>query len=325
MDVGCSRSFLWRNKLVGYAPLKLAMLPRVSDRLSFLYLERCVVNRDMNALTVIDQEGTVHIPAANINCVLLGPGTNITHKAISLLSECGVATVWVGENAVRYYAHGRPLTENTKLLVKQADLVSNPKKRLRVAKAMYEMRFPGENLQNCDMRQLRGREGRRMKNLYRKLSDQTGVPWSGRSYKVNDFQNTSAINQALSTANYCLYGVVLAVVSALGCSPGLGFIHAGNQKSFIFDIADLYKAETSIPIAFQVVAEQPEDIPTSVRKAMREILFDKKLVPKMVKDIYGILEIPDEDQDYEDVEILSLWDYREGIVSGGMNYGVDEE
>lgn len=304
----------------GYPPLTLAMLPRVSDRLSFLYLEYCVVNRDMNALTVIDQEGTVHIPAANVTCILLGPGTNITHKAISLLSECGVSAVWVGENAVRYYAHGRSLTENTKLLVKQAELVSNPKRRLQVAKAMYEMRFPGEDLRACDMRQLRGREGLRMKNLYRQLSAETGVQWSGRNYKTDDFLAGNAINQALSATNYCLYGVVLAVVHALGCSPGLGFIHTGNQRSFIFDIADLYKSETSIPIAFKVVSEQPEDIPTVARKAMRQVLFDRKLVPKIVKDIYQILEISKEEQEYEGTDVLSLWDYREGLISGGVNY-----
>ena len=33
---------------------------------------------------------------------------------------------------------------------------------------------------------------------------------------------------------------------ALGCSAALGFIHTGHHRSFVYDIADLYKAELSI-------------------------------------------------------------------------------
>ncbi|MCQ8206849.1 hypothetical protein NPS74_03960, partial [Cutibacterium acnes subsp. acnes] len=36
--------------------------------------------------------GTVHVPASIIGALLLGPGTNVTHQAMVLLTESGAAT-----------------------------------------------------------------------------------------------------------------------------------------------------------------------------------------------------------------------------------------
>ena len=64
---------------------EIQMLPQVADRLTFLYLERCVLNRQDSAITVADDRGTVFVPAAAISVIMLGPGTKITHRAMELI------------------------------------------------------------------------------------------------------------------------------------------------------------------------------------------------------------------------------------------------
>jgi CRISPR-associated protein Cas1 len=97
----------------------LGQLVRAQDRLTFIYLEHCVVHRDANAITARDARGTVHIPAAALGAVLLGPGTTVSQQAIALLAESGSTAVWVGEQGVRYYAHGRSLARSSRLLETQ--------------------------------------------------------------------------------------------------------------------------------------------------------------------------------------------------------------
>ena len=80
----------------GAAPPSSRQLLRVEDRVTFLHLERCTISRDSNAITATDQRGTVHVPAATLSAVLLGPGTRVTHQAMMLLAQCGVTVVWVG-------------------------------------------------------------------------------------------------------------------------------------------------------------------------------------------------------------------------------------
>lgn len=221
---------------VGRRPTEPKELIRAVDRISFLYLDRCVVNRDSNAITATDERGTVHIPAASIGALLLGPGTTITHQAIVLMADSGSTVVWVGERGVRYYAHGSSLARSSRLLETQAEAVTNTRSRLRVARAMYEMRFPDEDVSTLTMQQLRGREGARVRRVYREQSERTGVEWIGRSYDVEDWDAGDDINQTLSATNAALYGIVHSVIVALGCSPALGFIHTGHHRSFVYDI-----------------------------------------------------------------------------------------
>ena len=121
-------------------------LPQIRDRITFLYLERCKLSREDSAITVTDEEGVIHIPAAAISVLLLGPGTDITHRAMELIGDAGVSIVWVGEHGVRYYAGGNALTHSSRLLIKQAQLVTNQRKHLDVVKKMYMLRFAGEDV-----------------------------------------------------------------------------------------------------------------------------------------------------------------------------------
>jgi len=305
---------------------ELQALPTMRERVSFLYLERCLVSRQDNAITVTDLRGTVHVPAAALSVILLGPGTNVSHRAIELIGDTGASVLWVGEHGVRYYAHGRPLTHASRLLIAQAALVSNTRSRLAVARRMYAMRFTGEDVSELTMQQLRGREGARIRAVYRRISKKTGVSWNGREYDPKDFTASDPVNMALSAAHACLYGVAHSVITALGCAPGLGFVHTGHERSFVYDIADLYKADISIPIAFEMAAQQPENIGAVTRRAVRDAIADGSILGRMVKDIRELLLGISENgspQDVPEIEtnVVQLWDDKNGFVKNAVSYG----
>ncbi|RJQ89101.1 type I-E CRISPR-associated endonuclease Cas1 [Amycolatopsis panacis] len=308
----------------GAPPVPLSYLVRAQDRLSFLYLEHSVIHRDDNAITATDKRGTVHIPAATLGALLLGPGTTVSQQAMVLLAESGATAVWVGEHGVRYYAHGRSLANSTHLLQRQAALVTNRRSRLRVAREMYAMRFPGENIDVLTMQQLRGREGARVRRLYHQHAKRTGITWERRDYDTADFDSGTPVNQALSAANTSLYGAVHSVIVALGCSPGLGFVHTGHAKSFVYDIADLYKADTTIPIAFDVAARDVADIGTETRRAVRDHIRATTLLDTCVQDIKTLLDDKEEveygPEAFDDPSnVVMLWDDRGNAVAAGTN------
>lgn len=305
---------------------ELQALPTMRERISFLYLERCLVSRHDNAITVTDLRGTVHVPAAALSVILLGPGSNVSHRAMELIGDTGASVIWVGEHGVRYYAHGRPLTHSSRLLIVQAALVSNMRSHLAVARRMYAMRFTDEDVSRMTMQQLRGREGARVRSIYRKAAKKTGVSWSGREYDPNDFNASDPVNMALSAAHACLYGAAHSVITALGCAPGLGFIHTGHERSFVYDIADLYKADISIPIAFEVAAQQPENIGAVTRRAVRDTISDGRILERMVKDIRELLLGIGGDGSLQEVpeietNIVQLWDDKNGFVKNAVSYG----
>ncbi|GAA1924408.1 type I-E CRISPR-associated endonuclease Cas1e [Streptomyces sodiiphilus] len=264
-------------------------LTRVGDRSSFVYLERCTVHRDSNAITADDVDGTVHIPSATIGTLLLGPGTRITHQAMSVLGDSGAGVVWVGERGVRFYAGGRSLTRSAALAEAQATAWANRRTRLDVARAMYRMRFPDEDPSGATRQELLGMEGDRVKRCYRAQAARVGIPWHGRQYVPGDFTAGDAPNQGVTAAAQCMYGIAQAVVSALGCSPSLGFVHSGHELAFVLDIADLYKTEIGIPVAFDVAAESPEDIGSRTRRALRDRVNEAGLLDRCVKDIKTLL------------------------------------
>jgi len=304
----------------------LQALPVMRDRLSFLYAERCKISRQEGAVTINDARGIVHVPAAKIGVMLLGPGTDISHRAMELIGDSGASVVWVGEHGVRYYAHGRGLTHSASLLIRQAELVSNTRSRVAVAREMYKMRFPDEDVSNLTMQQLRGREGARVRSVYRYHSKLWNVPWSGREYDTDDFDSGTDVNKALSAANACLYGVCHCVIAALGVSPGLGFIHTGHERSFVYDIADLYKSEIAIPVAFKMASQPQDDIGAETRRAVRDLISDGHILERCVKDIRRLL-MGYEDAESEEitVDILNLWDDKIGEVRSGVLYDADKE
>ena len=313
-------------KQSGIEKPELQALPRIRDRISFLYIEHCLVNRQDSAVTVTDIRGTVFVPAAALSVLMMGPGTNITHRAMELIGDAGASVIWVGEHGVRYYAHGRPLTHSSQLLQLQAEAISNVRKRIAIAREMYQMRFPNEDVSRLTMQQLRGREGSRIRVAYRKASVETGVPWNGREYDPDDYSGSDAVNKALSAAHACLYGVCHSVIVAMGCSPGLGFVHTGHERSFVYDIADLYKAEITIPIAFKVASMQSSDIGATTRRYVRDAIANGHILEQIASDIKKLLLVnaskSNSDIDYE-INVIHLWDEKNGFVRSGVSYSDD--
>ncbi|WP_283583640.1 type I-E CRISPR-associated endonuclease Cas1e [Limosilactobacillus difficilis] len=305
------------NNNYGAPKAELNELGRIQDRISFLYIEHARLNRQDSAVTVTDKQGIVMIPSAMVNVLMLGPGVDITHRAMELIGDSGMAVVWVGEHGVREYAHGRPLDHSSKFLEQQAKLVSNKRRRVAVARKMYQMRFPNEDVSKMTMQQLRGKEGARVRKVYLTASKKTGVPWERREYKVDDFDSSTPINKALTAAHQALYGLSCSAIVALGASPGLGFVHTGHDLSFVYDFADLYKAQYSIPIAFEMTAIHGDtDIADWTRRAMRDAFAKGKLLVQMVKDLKDILSIDDD----VTASTMHLWDDREGLQKFGVQY-----
>lgn len=280
-------------------------LPRLEDSLSFLYLEQCRVEQDDLAIAAWDLLGVTPIPVAALNSLLLGPGTVVTHAAMKAIAENGCNVVWVGERGVRMYASATGETRSARHLLRQAMLATREPLRLRVVSRMYRLRFKDEDLPaHLTIAQIRGREGVRVREAYANASRTFDVPWDGRDYDRQQWDNQNYVNKALSCAAACLYGVSHAAIVAMGYSPGLGFIHTGKQLSFVYDIADLYRVELAIPIAFKAVADhaaeqtsgtppkQRLDLEQRVRHAMREAIVKGHLLERIPKDIAHCLSIP---------------------------------
>ena len=292
-------------------------LPQISDRMTFIYLEHCKLNRQDSSITVLDENGITHIPSAVISVLLLGPGTDISHRAMELIGDSGISVCWIGEHGVRYYAGGRALTHSSRLILRQAELVTNQRKHADVVRKMYVMRFPDEDVSDMTIQQLRGKEGSRVRKIYKEESKKWNVAWNGREYDPEDFTASDLINQTLSAAHACLYGLAHAVICAMGCSTALGFVHVGHELSFVYDIADLYKAEITIPIAFEIAANPTDDISRAVRLRVRDEMVKIHLLERMVHDIKYILN-PEDTEDNE--KVMYLWDNKVGTVDYGKQY-----
>ena len=268
-------------------------LPKLADSLTYLYAEHVIVEQKAKAIELFDKDGATLVPTAALTVLLLGPGTRITHAAVKALADSGCAIVWVGEDGTRCYAQGTGETRKAYHLLHQARLASNDVLRLEVCKRMYRMRFGDQALDpDLDIQQLRGMEGARVRTAYAQASIRHNVPWHGRSYDRGNWGNSDPINRALSAANALLNGLCHAAIVSGGYSPGLGFIHTGKQLSFVYDIADLYKVELTIPTAFRIVGESNQRVEPRVREACRQVFKEAKLLQRILPDIATLLEIP---------------------------------
>lgn len=305
----------------------LHLLPKFRDGLSYLYLEHCRVEQEAQAIAVYDADGKTPVPCASLSVLLLGPGTSISHAAVQSLADNGCLAVWCGEQGVRYYAHGSGESRNARHLIHQAYLVSHPGLRLKVVRRMYEMRFPNPLSPDLTLEQIRGMEGIRVRTAYSRASRESGVPWEGRSYDRTDWKKADPVNRALSVANSCLYGLCHAGIVAMGYSPALGFAHTGKQLSFVYDIADLYKADLTIPLAFQAAAQCAKNLEREVRYLCRDQFRESRLLARIASDLERVLDIPAEEEmaDYDEDAAMpgEIWDPG-GNVKGGTNYGVEE-
>lgn len=267
------------------------LLPRVTDKYPFLYLERGRLEIDDSSAKWIDAQGErIRLPVATISCLLLGPGTSITHEAVKTAAASNCALCWVGEDSLLFYAAGNTPTSHTRNMQRQAWLASDPVLSLAVAKAMFVRRFPEENLDGKDLQALRGMEGFRVRNLYLEKAQEYGVGWKGRRFVPGNFALSDLVNQMLTATNAALYGILASVIHSVGYSPHLGFIHSGSPLPLVYDMADLYKGELCVDLAFSLAAKLAGKYNKYiVAEAFRDRVIKKNLLSVAVDDIESLL------------------------------------
>ena len=335
----------------------LHALPKIRDSFSYLYVEHAKIEQHEKSIAIWSADGGYSpVPAAALCVLMLGPGTTVSHAAVHALAENNCLMVWCGEDGVRCYAAGTGGTRSARPLILQASLLSNETTRMEVVKRMYRMRFSEwpADAETLTIEQLRGMEGARMRAAYAEASKRYGVVWDGRVYNRKDWNASDPINRALSAANSCLYGLCHAALLATGYSTGLGFIHTGKQLSFVYDVADLYKAEISIPVAFQVAhdiergdVEAARNVERAARLRCRDRFRETKLLSRIVPDlqkIFGGKDLPSDlggsggnedssepgmtgsDFDWDKALPGALWapESEGGSVAGGVAYAPAE-
>jgi len=299
------------------------ILPKVRDSWSYLYVEHARIDQEDKGICLHDESGRVHVPCASLSLLMLGPGTTVTHAAIKTTSEAGCLIAWCGEQGVRFYAQGLGETRSAANLLQQARYCLDEQLRLKVIRKMYQMRFQELLDEGLTLRQIRGKEGARVRAAYALAGDTYGIEWHGRNYDRSNWDTSDPINRALSAANACLYGVCHSAIVAAGYSPALGFIHTGKMLSFVYDVADLYKTEMVIPAAFSETARGVEKLESRVRYHCRNLFFDQKLLARIVDDIASLFdEKTNETSPAVDLETSlpgEIWD-PEGDIAGGKNY-----
>ncbi len=227
----------------------------IRDRASILFLEKGRLDVLDGAFVLVDESGVrVHVPVGGIACLMLEPGTRVSHAAVALAARAGTLLIWVGEAGVRLYAAGQPGGARSDRLLYQARLALDGDARLRVVRKMYALRFGEDAPARRSVEQLRGIEGVRVREMYKLLARRHGVAWDGRRYDPGAWDGADVVNRCLSAATAALYGVAEAAVLAAGYAPAIGFLHSGKPQSFVYDIADILKFETVVPEAFRVAA-----------------------------------------------------------------------
>ena len=275
------------------------MLPKLrpiamKERISMVFLEYGQIDVVDGAFVLIDKNGIrTHIPIGSIACIMLEPGTRVSHAAVALAARVGTLLVWVGEAGVRLYASGQPGGARSDRLLYQAKLALDDLARLKVVRKMYEMRFGEKPPDRRSVEQLRGIEGARVKKIYQLLAKQYGVTWTVRNYDTNDWADGDVPNRCLSAANACLYGITEAAILAAGYAPAIGFIHTGKPLSFVYDIADIFKFETVVPAAFKVAAKNSREPEREVRIACRNIFRETRILRDIIPKIEEVLAAGD--------------------------------
>lgn len=262
----------------------------LKDREPMVFLEYGQLDVADGAFVLIDATGVrTQIPVGGLACIMLQPGTRVSHMAAILAARCGTLLIWVGEAGVRLYAAGQPGGARADRLLYQAALALDADARLKVVRAMFALRFGEDAPSRRSVDQLRGIEGARVRTLYKAMAQQYKVPWSGRRYDPRAWTQGDLPNRCISAANACLYGITEAAVLAAGYAPALGFLHTGKPLSFVYDIADIVKFEVSVPVAFKVARDAPANPEAAVRRELRDAFRRTRILGRLIPMIEDLL------------------------------------
>ncbi|MFC0178772.1 type I-E CRISPR-associated endonuclease Cas1e [Thorsellia kenyensis] len=272
---------------MAFIPLKPIPL---KDRVSMIFIAMGRIDVKDGAFVVIDDTGErMLIPIGSVSCLMLEPGTRISHAAIKLCAQVGTLVTWIGEGGVRFYSAGQPGGARADKLLYQAKLALDEQLRLKVVQKMFEIRFGESAPKKRSIEQLRGLEGNRVRVLYAEMASKHGIKWNGRNYDRDNWGGADIINRAISAANSCLYGITEAAILASGYAPAIGFLHTGKPLSFVYDIADIIKFDTVVPAAFSIASKNPVNVEKEVRVYCREVFRNEKIVNKLFNLIEQVL------------------------------------
>jgi CRISPR-associated protein Cas1 len=264
----------------------------MKERTSMVFLQYGEVDVLDGSFVLVDKTGIrTHIPVGSLACIMLETGTTITHAAVKLAAYVGCLLIWVGDGGVRLYASGQPGGARADRLLYQAKLALDEAARLKVVRKMYEIRFGEKPPERRSIEQLRGIEGARVRTMYQLLAQKYRVDWNHRNYDSQNWSSGDIPNRCLSAATACLYGICEAAILAAGYAPAIGFIHTGKPQSFVYDVADIFKFETVVPVAFKVAAEGKgsEESERNVRLGCRDQFRQTKLLEKVIPTIEDVL------------------------------------
>jgi len=263
----------------------------MKDRVSMIFIQYGQVNVLDGAFVVVDQTGVrTHVPVGSVACILLELGTRVSHAAVHLASTVGTLLVWVGEAGARLYASGQPGGAWADRLLCQARMALDDDLRLKVVRKMYELRFGEPSPVQRSVEQLRCIEGARVRELYRHFAHQYDIVWQNRNYDRHEWDAADLPNRCLSAATCCLYGITEAAVLAAGYAHAVGFIHTGKPLSFVYDIADIFKFETVVPLAFRIAARKSPQPERDVRLACRDVFRYSNLLTRIIPTIEDVLK-----------------------------------
>lgn len=268
-------------------------LPQVKDKYPFIYLERGRLEIDDSSIKWIDADANVvPLPVATLNALLLGPGTTVTHDAIKTATAANCAVCWVGEDSLLFYAAGFLPTADTRNLKLQIECSADPKTALEVAKRMFNQRFPDADLTGKTLKEMMGMEGHRVRTLYQTKAEQYQVGWKGRQFTPGKFELSDITNRVMTASNAALYGILCSAVHSMGFSPHIGFIHSGSPLPFVYDLADLYKEELCIDLAFSMTRDLAGRYDKyKVSEAFRRRVIELNLLEKVASDIPDMLGV----------------------------------
>lgn len=265
----------------------LETLTPAKERWTPIYLEHGRLEVDDSSVKWIGADRTVlRIPVATVSTLMLGPGTTVTHAAVKACADCNTPICWVGAQGMRYYASGATPTHDNARARRQAKLHTSRKSRENIARKMFVMRFGDRSLvEGKTIKALMGMEGQRVKELYMDMGAKYGVTWKGRQYDPSNWHLADELNKAVSAANACLYALTTAIVVNMGYLPQLGFIHSAGNLPLVFDIADIYKPETTLEAAFQTIGINPKANEKDVLIRLKQIIEQTRLLKRIPRDI----------------------------------------
>ena len=295
----------YSEEAIAFSVIPAGEQVRFEDRVSFLYVDQCLVRQDRTGVVALRRsEGDtaeedeqvllsrIQIPVAGLAVLCLGPGTSISSAALTSCTRSGCTVIFSGANGVNAYSHATPLTSSARWAIAQTRLIASEDFQKQAAVQLYKRQFGLEDMPGSNIEAMRGMEGRLMRNAYRNEAKKARIRGFRRDTHAKD-----PVNVGLNIANSIMYGLAATACTTLGVNPALGIIHRGDIRALLYDLADLYNANTVIPLVFSHAHD--EDPVTAIRKGLRVEIRRKRILEGMLDALMDVLRVhlPERDDD----------------------------